>query len=603
MERLRNYIGLSVTGHDNALAIVNSQGKVVFAEATERYLQNKRAFCSPPDDFLRIRNLIEHYCEPGAELVVAKTWSDKAPGALEVEAAKITQKLQENSDAPAVWKQRYTAYKNFIDLFLPSIKTAANNIKSYVNDNPKWQMELRGYNHHLTHAANGFYSSPFDDALCLVIDGLGEATALGAYSCSQTEIKSIDVGRNAEGGFASLGLFYGLTLCQLCGFDGWKGEEWKVMGLAAYGQHDEKIYELMRAYMHVDGLQLKYSDNSKAVYIELMNHMRKPGQPAEEVANIAFTGQQVFSEWVSELLNNLKPYVATDNLILVGGCALNSSYVGKIIEQTEFKRVHVPSAPADDGNAVGAALLSFYEDNPKAIRSPEILSPYLGSEFKSRSLEYLRVHGKIPGLKVLDDGMAPKVAAHLLTQNKIIGWAQGRAEFGPRALGNRSIIADPRNSGMKDEINLRVKFREEFRPFAPSILAEFGEEYFHNYQETPYMERTLRFKEEVIDRVPAVVHNDFTGRLQSVKLEWNRSYYELINEFYQLTGVPLILNTSFNVMGKPIVHSVEDALAVFYTSGIDVLFINNYMISKENVNDALINEIAQNNTSQTKVLT
>jgi carbamoyltransferase len=157
---------------------------------------------------------------------------------------------------------------------------------------------------------------------------------------------------------------------------------------------------------------------------------------------------------------------------------------------------------------------------------------------------------------------------------------QGRAEFGPRALGNRSILADPRSPEMKDKINSRVKFREWYRPLAPAILHELGEEYFEDYQETPYMERTLRFRQEMRDRVPAVVHQDGTGRLQSVTEEGNPLFYKLIRAFYQKTGIPLLLNTSLNVMGKPIVHSVEDAITVFYTTGLDCLVIEDYVLTK-----------------------
>ena len=170
--------------------------------------------------------------------------------------------------------------------------------------------------------------------------------------------------------------------------------------------------------------------------------------------------------------------------------------------------------------------------------------------------------------------------ARLLSEEKLVGWMQGRAEFGPRALGNRSILADPRPAGMKDKINSLVKFREEFRPFAPSILHEYGDRFFENYQDSPYMERTLRFREEVKQLVPAVVHVNGTGRLQSVTKERNERYFKLIDCFRELTGVPVVLNTSLNVMGKPIAHSVEDALTLFYTAGLDALAIGDYLIEK-----------------------
>jgi carbamoyltransferase len=178
-----------------------------------------------------------------------------------------------------------------------------------------------------------------------------------------------------------------------------------------------------------------------------------------------------------------------------------------------------------------------------------------------------------------------QATAKLIAEGKIVGWVQGRAEFGPRALGNRSILADPRQLNIKDKINALVKFREEFRPFAPSILHEFGPTYFDNYQETPYMERALKFKEEVKHQIPGVVHIDGTGRLQSVRYDYNPKYYNLIKAFHELTGIPILLNTSFNVMGKPIIHSIEDAIAVFMTSGLDVLVIEDKMFVKNQTAD------------------
>jgi carbamoyltransferase len=279
------------------------------------------------------------------------------------------------------------------------------------------------------------------------------------------------------------------------------------------------------------------------------------------------------------LLKNLAAMGLSENLVLSGGCGLNSSYNGMILERTPFKQLHVFAAPADDGNAIGAALLAYRRDHPEWVPTPAVHSPYLGS---SLSREVLKNMVRFDGGKHVTEhqGTIHKVAAKALAEGKIIGWAQGRAEFGPRALGNRSILADPRQPDIKDRINGRVKFREEFRPFAPAILHEYGPEYFEHYQDAPYMERTLRFRPEVIDRVPGVVHVNRTGRLQTVRREWNEQYYDLVKEFHALTGVPVVLNTSFNVMGKPIIHSVEDALAVLHTTGLDAVALEDYWVEK-----------------------
>ena len=207
-------------------------------------------------------------------------------------------------------------------------------------------------------------------------------------------------------------------------------------------------------------------------------------------------------------------------------------------------------------------------------------SPFVGSRLSNDALGKLLEYGGFDAERVADTGELCRRVASSLSEGKIVAWVQGRAEFGPRALGNRSILADPRDADVKERINARVKFREEFRPFAPSILAEHADAYFEHACETPYMERALRFRPEMAPRVPGVVHVDGTGRLQTVKRELNPRYHALIEAFHAITGVPILLNTSFNVMGKPIAHSVEDSIAIFATSGIDVLVLDDVIVRK-----------------------
>jgi carbamoyltransferase len=282
---------------------------------------------------------------------------------------------------------------------------------------------------------------------------------------------------------------------------------------------------------------------------------------------------------MNALLKNFHAMGISENLVLVGGCALNSSHNGQIVGQTGFTQLHVPSAPADDGNALGAALLAYFKDHPDAKPAPSVRSPYIGSTISKRTLGNLVKFGRITGMRYLP-GTVHENAAQLLAEGKLVAWIQGRAEFGPRALGNRSILADPRQIGVKDRINSMVKFREEFRPFAPSILHEFGQEYFEDYQVSAYMERALVIKENAGTKVPGILHVDRTARLQSVRREWNERFYDLIRAFYDRTGIPMLLNTSLNVMGKPIVHSIEDALGLFYTTGLDALVLEDYLIEK-----------------------
>lgn len=344
------------------------------------------------------------------------------------------------------------------------------------------------------------------------------------------------------------------------------------MGLAPVGRFDEKAYDLLRKTVRVDGLRL-------VGLVDLYKCPLWSGKHTIPREDLACTGQRFYEECMDQLLKNLRALGVSDNLVLGGGCGLNSSYNGLLLERTGFKNLFVYCAPADDGNAVGAALLSYQRDHPTWVPRAEVRSPYLGSTLGGEALHNL-VRFDRSGLITKHPGQIHEVAAQLLADGQIIGWVQGRAEFGPRALGNRSILADARDANVKDKINGRVKFREEFRPFAPSILHECGPEYFENYQESPYMERTLRFKDEVKHNVPGVVHSNGTGRLQTVKREWNEKYYDLIVAFQRRAGVPLVLNTSFNVMGKPIIHSVEDAVAVLHTTGLDALVIDDYLIKK-----------------------
>jgi carbamoyltransferase len=584
-KKKKNYIGLACTGHDGALAIVNSSGEIVFAEATERFLQNKRAISAVPDDLIRAGKLIMEYCDPDADLVVAKTWSEQAVPLLHREydeMGKYLELLQRRPKTPAMefMQLRLHDYRHILKFFTALAEEAGTHLDYIARTgfglgSPR-EIETRRYDHHLTHAAAACFTSPFEEAACAVVDGFGEGTSCSFFSYKNGKISEI---RRSVGNMKwSLGSFY-VTLTALCGFVHWQGEEWKVMGLASYGQFDRKIYELMRRHIKIDGLNIVCPSESVPVLMELYKYARKPGQAALDVANIAYTGQQVFSELMRELLQNLYNETNSKNLVLSGGCALNSSWNGQILNQTTFDALHVFSAPADDGNAVGAALLAYREDNPSAKPQRATHSPYLGSAMSKEAVDNLKKFSRIPKLEPIGHTVTKRVA-ELLTQGKIIGWVQGRAEFGPRALGNRSILADPRPSNMKEKINATVKFREEFRPFAPSILHEHGDEYFYHYQESRYMERTLTFREEVRDKVPAVVHVDGTGRLQTVREEWNPRFHHLIREFFKLTGVPVILNTSFNIMGKPIIHSVEDAVSVFYTTGLDALVIEDVLIEK-----------------------
>lgn len=589
---VRTYLGLACTCHDPALAIVDETGQIRFAEAAERYLQNKRAWHAPPDDLVRVDRLLETYAPDATEIVMAKSWSPRSRRrrsialpllalARRVQVALQSVGTARQGDAPPLSQQRrQTTEVAFLGLQSAGsavdrasmnlqLQHALQPLKRSASRSYSRVLRQQGFDHHLTHAATGCFTSPFADAVCAVIDGFGETGSTAYFAYRAGQVKALNESPHSSG---SLGFFYFL-LCYACGFEPLQGEEWKVMGLAPYGTFRQEIYSQLQELCEIRGLQVRW----KVRWTRLIEAVKR--LQAFEPADLACTGQQIFEDWMVQLLQGLAALQLSDNLVLTGGVALNSTLVGKLSELTPFRQIHVPCAPADDGNAIGAAFLAFQSDHPDWTPDPGIQCPYLGSSISSEVKGNLIDLGRVPNLSVWPENIARK-GAELLAAGKIVGWVQGRAEFGPRALGNRSILADPRRSDMKDEINRRVKFREEFRPFAPSILHEFGPAYFENYQETRYMERTLRFRPEVTSRIPAVVHFNGTGRLQSVKRGWNPLFYELIEQFHAITGVPILLNTSFNVMGKPIIHSLEDAIAVFYTTGLDALIVDDLLIEK-----------------------
>jgi carbamoyltransferase len=567
--------------HDSAVAILDPDGQPLFAEANERFLQHKRAYQAPPDDLLRVPKLLDDLCDPEAELTVAVSWSDDMLRKLTFASLAGLQTATVTSAADDLsWPM--PAPELFLTGLRNSVSQAGLAARHARRGGPP--VTVRRYDHHLAHAAHAAITSPFDDCDVAVIDGYGETRATSFFRFTDGRLFAVDgqPGSSVTAGApASLGHFYA-QVCAACGFDALVGEEWKVMGLAAYGRPTPELDALLRPALRVCGLGLEPgaspSDQLRRL-TALRGIARQPGQPPEIAADLAATGQHVFEDVVVELLRALHDAAPSDRLALAGGCALNSSCNGGIVGRTPFGALHVPSAPADDGCALGAALLAFAEDHPGRRPPPTVASAYLGSSMAGDTVDQLHRFGGL-AVERLHDSEMTVVVSGLLADGRIVGWVQGRAEFGPRALGHRSILADPRRPEMKDRLNAIVKFREAFRPFAPSVLDERGAEYFERYQTSRYMERTLRFRQERCDRVPAVVHVDGTGRLQSVRREWTPRFYDLIAAFDRRTGVPMLLNTSLNVMGKPIVHAIEDALGVFLTSGIDVLVIDDALIRK-----------------------
>jgi len=575
------YVGLATTFHDPALAVVDSRGEIVFAEASERYLQDKRAICCAADVRQTVRRVLREHCDPKARFVIAKPWSRKMSRFMNFQAALGLTRHEALPKRPG-GMTRYLVDKHGLFTALWQQQTSFNLSGGHIADilradHGNTDVHFAHFNHHLAHAANAAYTSAFEEALCMVVDGQGEWGSISYYHYREGRLKLLDRVKGAE----SLGILYAVST-SLCGFDPEKGEEWKVMGLAPYGKLDEEILAAYRSLVEVDGLQIRYPSlpEIETWFVRMRRWARPADAPPMAAADLAHTAQVFYAEVMDTLLTNLHRLGLSDHLVLGGGCGLNSSYNGRIAGgPTGFTAVHIPSAPSDDGNAIGCALLAWIDEHPGQRRPVAVQSPYLGAGIAPAALENLVRFGRISSMRHCP-GTVHEETARRLAEGKLVAWMQGRAEFGPRALGNRSILADPRPPEMKEKINALVKFREEFRPFAPSILDEHGPEYFENYQVSPYMERTLTFTPCAEEKVPAIVHVNRTGRLQSVRREWNPRYYDLISAFADLTGVPMLLNTSLNIMGKPIVHSVEDAIGLFYTSGLDVLVIGDYLFEK-----------------------
>ena len=556
----RIFLGLSTSGHDPALALVDEAGRVAFAEATERSLRDKRAWGVAPDHIshLECALIAAGFDKTVDELIVACSWSGvKAEIPIEVSDALLPA-------TDGLWLRRLQS----------QIQTNAG--ASLLGLGLVRQMpSVMGFDHHLCHAVNACWQSPLHDATCVVIDGEGEVGSMSVYDLRGRKLKR----RWRSWGPGSFGTYYA-WLTNGCGFD-WKlGEEWKVMGLAGFGTVQPDLAEALEAMLIMENGRPRFADDAVLSVAREMagRYGRRRVDPIMQAADLAATGQAVYGRMVDRLLEACRRETP-GALILAGGCALNSSYNGTIAGRTGFDPVFVPSAPADDGNAVGAALLAWMSAQGLAVIPESDGSAYLGNRPDPHSLERLLSHSD--GLKVSDlGGRSAETVAERLAAGKILGVMRGRAEFGPRALGHRSILADPRPAGMKDRINQRIKGREAYRPFAPVLPAVKADAWFERVQLSPYMSFTLPWRVSRRAQVPAVVHEDGTGRLQTVCADSAPWMNALLSHFEARTDIPIVLNTSFNIMGKPIVDMAEDAVAMLMTSGLDGVVIEDILLEK-----------------------
>lgn len=452
---------------------------------------------------------------------------------------------------------------------------------------------IRNIEHHRSHLASAFYASPFEEAALLSIDGSGDftTTMIGVGRGTRIDVlDSVDFP-------ASIGLFY-TAFTQFLGFPHY-GDEYKVMGLAPYGEprYVEKVLALV--HLRPGGLfgwdadyfvppskaGFEYVDHVPSVgnlyasrFLSAFGQPRRKGEPLTQYhRDLAASVQRATEQIIFHLLRTVKERTGLDNVCVAGGVAQNSVANGKMAEATGFRGVYIPSAGHDAGISMGSALYQYHHVLGRP-RNPAIRSAYTGIRFTNEEVEaVLRERGI--AYRRLDDEALYDAVTDKLIEPGVVGWFQGRAEFGPRALGGRSILADPRNPHAKDLLNLKIKRRESFRPFAPSILREYSGEYFTRPDDVPFMEKVFPIRPEKHAVIPAVTHVDGTGRLQTVDAGVSPRYHALIERFRRKTGVPILLNTSFNE-NEPIVNTPQEALDCYLRTRMDMLVLENCVIER-----------------------
>lgn len=467
--------------------------------------------------------------------------------------------------------------------------------------------------HHLSHAASAFFCSPFEESAILTLDGVGEWTTASLGIGKGTEIKLLKEIRFPH----SIGLLYSAFTAYL-GFEVNEGE-YKVMGMAPFGKprYVDQVHKLVEIgrdgsfELNMDYFSFHYSRDKtfNGKFIDLFGPPRDPkskfftpttgypsyfgdkpenfdalGKENQHYADVAASIQAVTEELILGMVLAAHRETGLTRLCMAGGVALNSVANGKILKQTPIQELFIQPSAGDGGGALGAALFAYHQvlGKPRAFVMEHA---YWGQEHSADAVRGFLTDNNIRYETFPNSERTIARAVDLLQDGKVIGWFQGRFEWGPRALGNRSILADPRKAEMKDIVNTKIKFREPFRPFAPSVLAEKTEDYFvlpnaANHYPARYMLYVVDVRPEKYDVLPAITHVDGTGRLQVVRKETNPLYYQLIETFGQATGVPVVLNTSFNLRGEPIVNTPSEAFETFNRSEMDALVLGNSIVEK-----------------------
>ncbi len=594
---MTSILGISAFYHDSAACILKD-GKIIAAAQEERFTRKKHDPSYPynaVEFVLKYSNL--KLSDVNYVVFFEKPFL-KFERLLETYVAFAPKGFASFSKAMPLWIKEKLFQKNFL----------FNKLKEH-DQNYKSDENIFFSDHHLSHAASAFFPSPFEEALVLTADGVGEwaTTTIAVGKSNNLEIKK-------EIHFPhSLGLLYS-AFTYYSGFKVNSGE-YKLMGLAPYGNpiFVNKIKELID--IKDDGtFRLDQNYFNYATGLTMTNNKfndlfgKNPRNPEKEKINqfhmdIAASVQKITEEIMIKLARSIRKEYKINNLCLAGGVALNCVANGKILKEKIFDNIWIQPAAGDAGGSLGAALALWYLENGnkrKVNFNDDMQGSYLGTEFNQEEIEkeLVSLGANFETLKY--ESLIDKTS-DLLSQEKAIGWFQGRMEFGPRALGGRSILGDPRSDKMQKNLNLKVKYRESFRPFAPSILKEDLSEWFDIEKDSPYMllvadinsKKKIEMSEEQkklfgIDKlnikrseIPAVTHVDYSARVQTVNKNTNRRYYDLIAKFKEKTGCPVLVNTSFNVRGEPIVNSPKDAFNCFMGTELDYLVIGNSILDKK----------------------
>jgi len=568
-------LGISCFYHDSAVALLKD-GRIVAAAEEERFTRKKHDKSFP-------LNAV-NYCL-------------KSQGITIKDIAYIGFYEKPLLKFERIISQHISAFPFSAKTFLSSIPSWLNEklrIPKIIRKKLKYKGDILFIDHHLSHAASAFLVSPFEKAAILTVDGVGEWTTT-AYGMG--EINKINLLKEIKFPH-SLGLLYSALTAYL-GFSV-NNSEYKVMGLSPFGDmnKDTNIY-----YPKIKKLIDIKDDGSYRMDLSYFLYHYKDKMPSKKMCNllggpisprdaemtqrhkdIAAALQLVFEEVMFKMLNHLYEVTKCENVVLAGGCALNSVCNGKILKNTPFKNIWIQPNATDGGTSIGAAAYVYHSVLGNK-RETHMTHGFLGPEFSNEEIKLFLDENKINYTEFKNDKDLVIKTAKLINENNVIGWFQGRMEWGPRALGSRSILANPCNPQAKELLNLKVKHREKFRPFAPVVCADDTLTYFDCDSPVPeptdFMLMVYPVHKKWHKIIPSVTHVDGSGRLQSIRREQNPKYYDLIKEFGELSGVPILINTSFNIRGEPIVCTPYDAYKCMMGTGIDCLVMGNMLIKRE----------------------